>query len=244
VTADVPVVVLCGGRGTRLGGLGRDRPKPLVEVGARPILWHVMRMYAHHGYRRFVLCLGHRGSEVERYLHDPDQPPPGGWEIELIDTGAETGTGARIARVHEHVGAGTFAVSYADCVGDVDLAAELEFHRAHGATGTVTGVRARSPYGHLAVDGERVQSFDEKPYLADTWVSAGFFLFEPAFLDNVDRDAACVLETGPLGKLAAQDELRVFRHEGFWRGMDTPNDQAELDDRWWSSRAPWKTWTG
>ena len=236
----VPVAVLCGGRGTRLGVLGVATPKPLVEVGGAAIVTHVLRLYARHGFRRFVLCLGHRAAEVEAYFGGTSNAAPAGCEIELVDTGDDVSTGARVARVRDRLGDSTFAVTYADGVGAIDLAAALEFHHGHGAVGTVTGTHPRSPYGHLDLDGVVVRSFDEKPVLHDVWVSAGFFWFEPEFFEYLDENPACVLETEPLRKLAADGELRVFRHGGPWQAMDTLADHVELEDRWQRDDPPWK----
>jgi glucose-1-phosphate cytidylyltransferase len=237
---DVPVAVLCGGQGTRLGPLGWAKPKPLVEVGGTPIVTHVLHLYARHGFRRFVLCLGHRASDIRAYFQGTDNTNLEGCDVELVDTGTDANTGARVARVRDRLGDSTFAVTYADGIGPIDLAAELAFHQGHAAIGTVTGTHPRSPYGHLDLDRDVVRSFDEKPILRDAWVSAGFFCFEPEFLDYLDDDPVCALEAEPLRKLAADGELRVFRHDGLWQPMDTVADHVVLEDHWRRDDPLWK----
>jgi glucose-1-phosphate cytidylyltransferase len=234
------VAILCGGRGTRLQEHTHAIPKALVEIGARPILWHVIRIYASQGVRRFLLLTGYLGEQIARYVATADWPEP--VDIECIDTGLETSTGGRIALASERLGDAPFYATYADGLADLDLAALAAFHRGHGGLGTMTVVRPRTQFGLAEVDGEdRVRSFEEKPRL-DQWVNGGFFRFEPGFLAYLDADSA--LEDAPLRRLAANGELHAFRHPGFWDCMDTYKDAALLNDLWRAGDAPWAVWEG
>jgi glucose-1-phosphate cytidylyltransferase len=233
---DEPVVILCGGRGTRLREHTETIPKPLVEIGGRPILWHVIRIYAEQGFRRFVLCLGHKGELIEDFVATNGLPED--LEIECVDTGEETPTGGRIARVGDRLGTTRFCVTYADGVADIDLGAQLDFHAAHGALATMTVVRPELQFGVARLNGESlVAGFDEKPRF-DGWINGGFFCFEPGVLDYIHPDS--VLEREPLERLAADGQLRAFRHTGFWDCMDTYKDAVLLNDLWAAGRAPWK----
>lgn len=262
--ADIPVVILCGGMGTRLREASEKLPKPLVDIGGKPILWHIMKAYGEAGFRRFVLCLGYKSDQIKRYFLDYSEAMSDftldmatgerrhhsqvseQWEITFAETGLTTATGARVRRVRDYLGdAEQFVVTYGDGIGDVDLLALLERHRTGGRVGTVTGVHPGSRYGemHLAPDGEHVAEFNEKPTLADGWVSGGFFVFERSFADDyLDDDPDLFLEHRPLQRLAADGQLTVHRHEGFWMGMDTFRDWTELNSRWDRGDAPWKTW--
>jgi glucose-1-phosphate cytidylyltransferase len=228
------VVILCGGRGTRLQEHTATIPKPLVEIGGRPILWHVMDIYARQGFSRFVLCLGYKRELIEDFVREQ------GWddrEVVCADTGLDTPTGGRIKRVAEHLGSGTFAATYGDGVADIDLAQLAAFHSAHGALATMTAVRPLLQFGITELDGDgRVVRFREKPR-SEHWINGGFFCFEPGVLDYIEQDS--VLEREPLERLAANDELRAFRHEGFWDCMDTYKDAVLLDDLWTRGDAPW-----
>jgi glucose-1-phosphate cytidylyltransferase len=233
-----PVVILCGGRGTRLQEHTRTIPKALVEIGGRPILWHVVRIYAQAGFREFVLCTGYLGDQIEAFA--AAEPWPEGVSVTCVDTGLDTPTGGRLKAVGDRVGAGTFCVTYADGVADVDLRALLTFHRAHGAHATLTAVRPALPFGVCDLDGEgRVVAFREKPR-AEQWMNGGFFVFEPAVLDLLAPDS--VLEREPLASLAADGQLRAYRHDGFWDCMDTYKDAVMLNDLWESGNPPWRTW--
>lgn len=233
-----PVAILCGGRGTRLVERTHAIPKALVEIGGEPILWHVIRIYAAQGLRRFVLLTGYLGEMIERFAATATWPEP--VEIECIDTGLDTPTGGRVARAAEHLAAGPFCLTYADGVADIDLEALVRFHQGHQAIGTITVVRPRSQFGVVELSaGERVLGFEEKPRL-DHWVNGGFFCFEPAFLNYVEPDS--ILERDPLSSLAGDGELRAFRHAGFWECMDTYKDSVVLNDLWRAGDAPWQVW--
>lgn len=234
------VVILCGGRGTRLQEHTHSIPKPLVEVGGRPILWHVMQIYACQGFRRFVLCLGYKGELIEEFVQESDGDWPRGTEVICADTGEETQTGGRIKRVAEHVQGSTFCATYSDGVADVDLRDLLAFHTGHRALATMTVVRPTLQFGVTELDGDgRVVGFQEKPR-AERWINGGFFCFEPAALDYLTESS--VLEREPLEGLAADDQLRAFRHTGFWDCMDTYKDTLVLNDLWASGSPPWKVW--
>jgi glucose-1-phosphate cytidylyltransferase len=258
--SDVPVFVLCGGLGTRLREETELRPKPMVPVGNRPIVWHIMRTYAHHGFRRFVLCLGYKAEVVKSYFlnyasmnsdftvelksnnvvvhsvdHDQD------WEVTLAFTGELTMTGARVARAAaRYLGdAPRFAVTYGDGVTDADLGAEFEFHRKGGTLGTVLGVNPPSRFGELKLDGDRVEEFAEKPEFVDSWINGGYFFFERDFLPYLSADEGCILEREPLIKLAQDGKLSMYRHRGYWACMDTQRDLEQLNKLWASGEAPW-----
>jgi glucose-1-phosphate cytidylyltransferase len=231
-----PVVILCGGRGTRLRERTETVPKALVEIGGKPILWHVVRIYAAQGFERFLLATGYLSEAVAEFV--AAERWPAGVEVECVDTGLDTPTGGRVARLGERLRDGTFCLTYADGVADVDLGSELAFHHAHGATATMTVVQPDLPWGVAELDGERVRGFAEKPR-AERWINGGFFCFEPALLERLGEGS--VLEREPLAGLAADGELRAFRHEGFWDCMDTYKDAVVLDDLWRSGEAPWVT---
>lgn len=235
-----PVAILCGGRGTRLQEHTRTIPKPLVEIGGLPILWHVIRLYAHAGFEDFVLCTGYLGDQIEAFV--ADQRWPEGMRIRCVDTGLDTPTGGRLKAVAPELGpTPTFCATYADGVADVDLRAVLAFHAAHDGAATMTVVRPELQFGVTDLDGDgRVVGFREKPR-AEHWVNGGFFVFDRAVLDRLTGD--CVLEREPLEGLARDGELRAFRHEGFWDCMDTYKDAVLLNDLWASGAPPWRTWT-
>jgi glucose-1-phosphate cytidylyltransferase len=229
------VVILCGGRGTRLREETQTIPKPLVEIGGRPILWHVIRIYAVQGFERFLLCTGHRGEMIESFVRDAGLPG-----VECVDTGEETPTGGRIALVADHLDGERFCVTYADGVADIDLAALLGYHAGHGALATMTVVQPELQFGVAELNGDGlVRGFTEKPRF-EGWINGGFFCFEPGALEYIGLDS--VLERDPLELLARDDQLRAFRHEGFWDCMDTYKDAVLLNDLWAEGRAPWKLW--
>ena len=233
-----PVAILCGGRGARLQEQTHAIPKALVEIGGKPILWHVVRIHAAQGLRRFLLLTGYLGEMIEEFIATAEWPEP--VEIDCLDTGLDTPTGGRIALGAGRLTGGSFYATYADGVADIDLEALAAFHRGHGDLATVTVVRPRSQFGLAELDGEdRVLAFEEKPRL-DHWVNGGFFCFEPGFLEYLEEDS--VLEDAPLRRLAAEGELHAFRHTGFWDCMDTYKDAVLLNDLWNGGQAPWAIW--
>jgi glucose-1-phosphate cytidylyltransferase len=257
--SNLNVVVLAGGMGTRLAEETEIRPKPLVEVGARPILWHILRHYSHFGYKQFFIALGYKGDVIKRYFldyhdlngsmtvglangevrrhqHDGDD-----WIVNLIETGHETNTGGRVRRLRPWLENGTFMVTYGDGVADVDLGALTRFHRQHGRIATLTAVRPPARYGGLIFDGDRIANFTEKPHSGEGWINGGYLVFEPAIFDYLESDGTS-LEYHGLERLAADGQLMAYRHEGFWQCMDTLRDKRYLDGLWQSGKAPWKIW--
>jgi len=233
-----PVVILCGGRGTRLQADVPGLPKPLVEIGGRPILWHVIQIYASQGLRRFVLCTGYKGELIEEFV--TRTPWPDGVEVTCVDTGLETPTGGRIHRIGDRVADGTFLATYADGVADIDLRRLMAFHEEHGALATMTVVRPLLQFGVAWINGDdEVTGFEEKPR-SDHWINGGFFAFEPGALAYLTDSS--VLEREPLEGLAGDGQLRAYRHTGFWDCMDTYKDAALLNDLWERGEAPWRVW--
>ncbi len=233
-----PVVILCGGRGTRLRERTESVPKALVEIGGRPILWHVVQIYAAQGFERFLLATGYMGEAVAEFV--AAERWPRGVTVECVETGLDTPTGGRIARLGERLGDERFCATYADGVADVDLGAQLEFHRGHGDLATVTVVRPHLQWGVAELGaGDRVAGFAEKPR-SEHWINGGFFCFESGVLAYLD--AGSVLEREPLQRLAADGRLRAFRHDGFWDCMDTYKDAVTLNDLWAGDEAPWRLW--
>jgi glucose-1-phosphate cytidylyltransferase len=239
VRADKPtVVILCGGRGTRLQERASSLPKPLVEIGGRPILWHVINIYLAQGFRRFLLLTGYRGEEVQAFVTGVDWPR--GARIRCLDTGVDTPTGGRVYRAAAALDEERFCLAYSDGVADIDLGALLAYHSEHGAGTTMAVVQPELPFGVADLDGDgSVLGFTEKPR-SGLWVNAGFFCFERSALAVLEPDS--VLERGPLERLAAAGQLRAFRHEGFWECLDTYKDAITLNDLWAEGRAPWKLW--
>jgi glucose-1-phosphate cytidylyltransferase len=253
-------VLLCGGKGTRMREETEFRPKPLVEVGGRPLLWHIMKLYGRHGFRDFVLCLGYRGGMIKQYfadyyLHNSDvtfELASGGveyqrghhedWRVTLVDTGEDAMTGARVKRVAPYLDGDVFCLTYGDGVADVDLTALLEFHRSHGKLATVTGVRPPARWGRLDTAGTTVRAFAEKPADEPGHVNGGFFVFDRSVLDRLWGSDDCVLEGAPLERLAAEGQLEVFAHDGFWQAADTLRDVEQLRSLWASGEAPWRVW--
>jgi glucose-1-phosphate cytidylyltransferase len=233
------VVILCGGRGTRLSQRTESIPKALVEIGGRPILWHVIGIYAEHGFRRFLLLTGYKGERIDEWVGQTGWP--GDVEVSCVDTGLDTPTGGRIKLAQERVGAQPFAATYADGVADIDLRALVDFHREGGSRATVTVVRPELQFGVAEVgEGDLVRGFHEKPRV-DSWINGGFFCFEPEVFDYLAEDS--VLEREPLERLAADGELRAYRHRGFWDCMDTYKDAVLLNDLWASGDPPWRVWS-
>jgi glucose-1-phosphate cytidylyltransferase len=232
-----PVVILCGGRGTRLRERTESVPKALVEIGGRPILWHVIQIYAAQGFDRFLLATGYMGEAVEEFAAAERWPE--GVRVEAVDTGLDTPTGGRVAALAERLGEERFCATYADGVADIDLAALLEFHENQGALASVTVVRPNLQWGVAEISGDEVTGFVEKPR-SERWINGGFFCFEPGAFGYIGPDS--VLEREPLSRLAADGQLRAFRHEGFWDCMDTYKDAVVLNDLWAAGRAPWRIW--
>jgi glucose-1-phosphate cytidylyltransferase len=253
-------VILAGGVGSRLSEETAVRPKPMVEIGGKPMLWHIMKIYAAHGIDEFVICLGYKGYMIKEYfanyyLHTCDVSfdlAQGGmkvhrsetepWHVTLVDTGEETMTGGRLKRVLEYVGDEDFCFTYGDGVSDVDISALVSFHREHGRQATVTGVQPPGRFGALDVDGERVRTFEEKPAGDGRWMNGGFFVLSPGVGRYLDGDNT-VWEQEPMRALAEEGQLAVYRHEGFWQAMDTLRDRNQLEELWQSGGAPWRTWT-
>jgi glucose-1-phosphate cytidylyltransferase len=257
------VVILCGGQGTRLREETEYRPKPMVEVGGRPILWHIMKSYAHYGHTHFVLCLGYKGNVIKEYFLNyeamnsditlslgqlraiayHDQHREQEFTVTLADTGQNTMTGGRLARVKKHVGkADTFLLTYGDGLANVNIAEVLAFHRMHGKKATLTTVRPMSRYGIIDIDGTgAVERFSEKPVL-DSWINAGFFVFNRSVFDYLDGGDECVLERRTLERLGAEGQLMAYRHEGFFYAMDTYREYQVLNELWNSGAPPWKVW--
>lgn len=252
-------VILAGGKGTRIAEETVTRPKPMVEIGGRPLLWHLMSIYAAQGVNDFVVACGYRGEFIKEYfasffLHHSDftinlkdgsrdllgaSAPD--WRVSVVDTGLETMTGGRIRRLRPLLQGETFMATYGDGLGAVDLKALLAFHRAHGKIATVTAVRPPARFGNLAIEGDKVREFAEKPQTGEGWINGGFFVFEPALFDYIADDTTS-LEQGPLERIAAEGQLMAFRHEGFWQPMDTVRERQLLESLWASGEAPWKLW--
>jgi glucose-1-phosphate cytidylyltransferase len=255
-------VILAGGIGSRLSEETVARPKPMVEIGGKPILWHIMKIYAAHGIDEFVVCLGYRGYMIKEYfanyyLHTCDVTFDfsGGngamqvhrslaepWKVTLVDTGEKTATGGRLKRVRDYLDDEDFCFTYGDGVSDLDVRATLEFHRSHGRTATVTAVQPGGRFGALAIDGDEVRGFREKPKEDGGWINGGFFVLSPAAIDCIAGDATD-WEQEPMAELAAQGQMRAYRHDGFWHAMDTVRDRNRLQEQWASGAAPWKVWS-
>ncbi|HJU88854.1 MAG TPA: glucose-1-phosphate cytidylyltransferase [Gemmatimonadaceae bacterium] len=250
-------VILAGGRGTRLSEETVLRPKPMVEIGGKPLLWHIMHIYADHGFKDFLVACGYKGELIKEYfrnvfLHNNDYVIDlrdgalsvlnGGsidWKVGVIDTGLETQTGGRIKRLRQWVGDSTFMVTYGDGVGDIDIRKLVQFHCTHGRLATVTAVRPPARFGSLLLENDTVSEFSEKPQVGEGWINGGFFVLEPRVFDYLDGDQS-ILEREPLERLAADRQLMAYRHEGFWQPMDTLREKELLESLWSSGRAPWK----
>jgi glucose-1-phosphate cytidylyltransferase len=254
------VGILAGGHGTRLAEETEIKPKGMVEIGGRPILWHVMMYYSCYGYNEFVIALGYKGEVIKRYMvdycslnsnltvrlkkgkvevHGNDSLQD--WTVELIDTGLATMTGGRIKRLQPYLGDGTFMLTWCDGVSTIDLHALLAFHRAHGKLATLSAVRPPARYGHMEFEGDRIHRFSEKPQAAEGWINGAFFVLEPAVFDYIDDDQT-QFEREPLERLAADGQLMAYKHEGFWQCMDTRREKHILETLWQSGEAPWRIW--
>jgi glucose-1-phosphate cytidylyltransferase len=254
------VAILAGGVGSRLSEETESRPKPMVEIGGRPILWHIMKHYYRYGFDDFVIALGYKGDYVKRWVLDlallqgditvsvgdgrvvPHNGDREDWTVRLVDTGLKTQTGGRIKRLAPHLSDGTFMLTWGDGVSDIDLPRLLEFHRSHGKLATMTAVRPPARFGHIELDGPAVAEFSEKPQAREGWINGAFFVLEPAVIDYIDGDMTH-WEREPLERLAAEGQLMAYRHESFWQCMDTLRDKVLLDAMWASGEAPWKTWS-
>lgn len=253
------VAILAGGFGSRLAEETEIRPKPMVEIGDRPILWHIMKHYARYGHNEFAVALGYKGEHIKKYMvdycslhsdltvnlgdgtvnvHDGEKQD---WIVDLIDTGLHTQTGGRIKRLASHLGEGTFMLTWGDGVSDVNLDALLDFHRSHGKLATVTAVRPPARYGYMRFDGDRIIEFTEKPQIGEGWINGAFFVLEPGVMDYIEGDST-VWERAPLEGLARDGQLMAYRHTSFWQCMDTLREKYILESLWQSGHAPWKTW--
>jgi glucose-1-phosphate cytidylyltransferase len=253
-------VILAGGLGTRISEETQTRPKPMVEIGGRPILWHIMKIYSHHGIRDFIICLGYKGYMIKEYfanmvLHSSDvtidlanhaikyyQPEVEPWRITLADTGEQSMTGGRLKRVARYLDPQeTFSLTYGDGVADVDLGALIGFHKGHGRAATLTAIIPPGRYGAVDLDGDVIRRFVEKPPGSEGYINGGFFVLEPSVLDRIDNDLTA-FESEPLEGLARDRQLAAYRHQGFWHAMDTLRDKNYLEELWHSGRAPWRVW--
>jgi len=261
-TADIPVVILAGGMGTRMREATESLPKPMVDIGGKPILWHIMKLYSHHGHRRFIVCLGYKGWLIKEYFlryreHLSDvtvevgdshgvtihnKPAEENWKVTLAETGLASGTGSRLRQVSEYLESDTFMYTYGDGIGSVDISSLLQFHRSHDKLGTVTGVPPTSRYGEMRVEGDTVAGFDEKPIHTEGFVNGGFFVFQREFLEYFNESPDLMTEQAPLQNLAHDEQLAVFSHTGFWMGMDTYREYQQLNRLWDAGEAPWRLW--
>jgi glucose-1-phosphate cytidylyltransferase len=253
------VAILAGGYGTRLAEETEIKPKPMVEIGGRPILWHIMMIYSHYGFKDFVIALGYKGEVIKKYMVDyctlcsdltvnlksGDVKFHNGsnldWTVELIDTGLHSQTGGRIKRLAPYVGNETFMLTWGDGVADIDIRRLLDFHRSHGKLATLTAVRPPARYGHLALDGDVISEFSEKPQIGEGWINGAFFVLEPGVFDYIAGDDT-QWEKEPLEKLAKDGQLMAYKHTSFWQCMDTLREKHILLKHWESGKAPWKVW--
>lgn len=253
-------VILAGGLGSRLSEETDLRPKPMVEIGGKPILWHIMKIYSHYGINEFIICLGYKGYFIKEYFanyflhqsnvtidlktnsvevhHSTSEP----WKVTLIDTGFDTMTGARVKRVKDYLNNQTFLLTYGDGVADIDISNLLKFHRSHGGTVTITSTQPEGRFGALQIaDNARVESFTEKPRGDGSWINAGFFVCEPKVIDYIDDSPLIIFEKEPLEKLAQEGQLYTYKHQGFWKCMDTLRDKKQLEEMWMTN-PKWKVW--
>jgi len=252
-------VILCGGFGTRLREETEFRPKPMIMIGEKPILWHIMKLYSHYGLYDFILCLGYKGEVIKNFFLEYDLvnsdftirlgtkeitrhsilDDESDWQVTLADTGNGTLTGGRVKKIEKYIDEDTFIVTYGDGLSDINLSELIRFHKEKGKIATVTGVRPVTRFGELSVDGDLVKTFSEKPQIANGWISGGFFVFQRKIFDYLDEQ--CMLERAPLEKLAQENQLAVYKHSGYWRCMDTYRDLESLNQEWASGRPGWLT---
>lgn len=252
-------VILAGGFGTRISEESHLKPKPMIEIGGKPILWHLMKSFSHYGINEFVICLGYRGYVIKEYfanyflhmsdvtfdvknnfmeVHEKNAEP---WRVTLIETGHDTLTGGRLKRVKDYIGKETFCFTYGDGLADINITDLLNFHQSHGKAATVTAIQPPGRYGLLNIQNESVRHFQEKPAGDGSWVNGGFFVLEPTVFDYIEGDHI-TWEAQPLERLANENQLAAFKHKGFWHAMDTLRDKNHLEDLWQTDKAPWKTW--
>lgn len=258
----VKVVILCGGRGTRLREETEIRPKPLIEIGDKPILWHIMKTYSHFGFKDFVLCLGYKGDLIKEYFlnyeamnndftiklgkkntvtfHNSHQEND--WNVTLVDTGKLAQTGARIKRIQDYIDGNIFMATYGDGVGNIDIRNLLNYHKKCGNIGTITGVHPSSRFGELIIKNKKVKEFNEKPQVKEGFINGGFFVFNKEFFKFLNDKDDCYLEHEPLEGLAKRNQLSVYLHDGFWQCMDTQRELDILNELWRNKNAPWKLW--
>jgi glucose-1-phosphate cytidylyltransferase len=252
-------VILAGGLGTRLAEETIVKPKPMVEIGGRPVLWHIMQIYSAAGFNEFIVALGYKGEMIKEYflnfhtlsndctvdlakgtteIHSVKTPP---WKVHLVDTGDETMTGGRLKRLRAWIGNETFLMTYGDGVAAIDVRKLVDFHRSHGKLATMTSVRPPYRFGGVVFDGSRIREFSEKPQFGEGWINGGFFVLEPGVLDYIEGDAT-TWERDPLERMAAEGQLMAYKHEGFWQCMDTQREKQMLERLWDGGKAPWKIW--
>ncbi len=234
------VVILCGGQGTRLREQTGVMPKPMVEIGGKPILWHIMKTYSHFGLNEFVLCLGYKGEVIKEYFSNNGEND---WTVSLIETGELAQTGARVFRARDQLKNEAFCLTYGDGLGSINIRALLEFHKKHGKMATVTGVRPPSRFGELKLEGNKVVAFAEKPQVTESFINGGFFVIEPKFIERyLSDDDNLTLEREPLQQVAADGELMMYPHTGFWQPMDTYREWKMLEEMWDNGTAEWRMW--
>ena len=256
------VVILCGGKGTRIREETEFRPKPLIQIGDRPILWHIMKTYAHYGFKDFILCVGYKGNMIKDYFlnyetinndftvqlgdcnriqfhnsHDETD-----WCVTIVDTGNEAQTGARIKKVEKYIDSDLFMVTYGDGVANIDIGRLVKFHKEHNKTGTITGVHPPSRFGELMIRNNQLVQFQEKPQVKEGLINGGFFVFHRKFLDYLQEDNSCYLEREPIEKLTSEENLMIYRHDDFWQCVDTYRELQLLINLWNSPNPPWKVW--
>lgn len=252
-------VILAGGLGTRLSEETTTRPKPMVEIGGRPILWHIMKIYSSHGINEFIICAGYKGYVIKEYfanyflhmsnitfdmsnnemeVHENKAEP---WKVTIVDTGLHTMTGGRLKRVKEYIGSDTFCFTYGDGVSDIDISRSIAFHKESHAPATVAAVQPPGRFGALETEGDTIVSFKEKPQGDGGYINGGFFVLEPEVINLIEGDST-IWEQEPMNALASQGDIRAFRHDGFWRPMDTLRDKNQLNEMWKKNEAPWKSW--
>ena len=230
-------VILAGGYGTRISEESSLKPKPMIEIGGKPILWHILKIYSNYGINEFIICCGYKGNKIKEYFGNIDSTL---WDVELVDTGLHTMTGGRLKRIQDHID-DTFCVTYGDGLSDIDINNLISFHREKKSLATLTAIHPPERFGVLNLTGDYVTEFHEKHSGESSWINGGFFVFEPGIFDYL-RDDSTVLEKAPLETLAKEKKLSAFKHDGFWYSMDTLRDKKHLENLWSSNKAPWKTW--